>query len=200
MKKKFYLAPVVILSSFLIFFACGKKRPKLTDQSSISGSKTEPAWVTRCAGAFEDAGKEAFYGCGVASGIENRALQIQTADARARADLARAIDTYIASFFKDYLSSAGLSQEAGLTEIEEKQFIESITKEITEVSLYGVQILDRWRAPDGTLYSLARVSFENVAQNMKKAMSERAKELKLEADRALEELDRQLEKRKQSGK
>ena len=199
MRKRYFSWGVVLLLGLLIF-SCGKKKTKLTDQTSISGSKTEPAWVTRCAGAFEDAGKEAFYGCGAVSGVENKALQIQTADARARADLAKAIDTYVASFFKDYLSSAGLSQEAGLTEIEEKQFIESITKEITEITLYGVQIVDRWRAPDGTLYSLARVSFENLAQSMKKAMSERAKELKLEADRALEELDRQLEKRRQSGK
>ncbi len=197
--KKIILSTATIFILLLLLAGCSKKKPKLTNESSISGTKKEPEWVTKCAGAFKDAGKDAFYGCGAVSGIQNKALQIQTADARARADLAKAIDNYVASFFKDYLTSAGISQSAGMDELEEKQFVESITKQITEISLYGVQIIDRWRAPDGTLYSLARVSFDNVAQSMKKAMAERAKELKIEADKALEQLDQQLEKRRASG-
>jgi len=181
--------------------ACHKKT-KVTDKSSVSGTKQEPEWVTRCSGAFKDAGKDAFYGCGSANSIMNISLLQQTADSRARDDLAKTLDTYVASFFKDYMSSSAIKSQTdkgGLTELEEKQFVSSVSKNITEVTLYGAMIVDRWKAPDGTLYSLCKVSFDNVAETMKKQMKERSKEVKLEADEAVKELDEQLKKRRESG-
>ena len=209
MKKRFHslVALAIILGvAFGIGCQSSKKEPKLTNQTSVSGAKNEPAWVTKCAGAFPDAGKDAFYGCGSESGITNPSLQTQTADSRARADLAKTLDTYVASFFKDYMSSASVmnktsqDKKGGLTEAEEKQFVSSITKEVTEITLYGVQIQDHWRSPvDGSLYSLAKVSFDNVSQSMEKQMRQRAAEVRLEANDAVKELDDQLQKRRQSG-
>ena len=168
------VSAIIFTIALAIGCATTQKQEKVTDQSSVSGTKNEPAWVTRCAGAFPDAGKDAFYGCGEESGIQNVALQTQTADSRARADLAKTLDTYVASFFKDFMSSATISaktnkdKKGGLSETEEKQFVSSITKEVTDMTLYGVQVKDRWRGPDGSLYSVVKVSFDNVSQSMEK--------------------------------
>jgi len=204
MKKTLSLLMVSAII-FAIGCATGEKQEKVTDQSSVSGTKNEPAWVTRCAAAFPDAGKDAFYGCGSESGITNISLQTQTADSRARADLAKTLDTYVASFFKDYMSSASVmaktnkDKKGGVSATEEKQFVSSITKEVTEITLSGVQVKDRWRSPDGSLYSVVKVSFDNVAQSMEKQMRQRAAEVQLDANDAVKELDKQLEKRRESG-
>ena len=189
-----------------IIYSASKKKPKTTNETSVSGTKKEPEWVTKCAGAFPDAGKDAFYGCGSASQISNPSLQMQTADNRARADLGKTLDTYVANFFKDFMSSASVTdktnkdKKGGLTQTEEQQFVSSITKEITEITLNGVQVQDRFRSPtDQTLYALAKVSFDDVSKSMEKQMKQRAAEIKMNADDAVKELDQQLEKRRQSG-
>ena len=169
--NKVFLATVVLIfgMSFMLV-GCGK------DKQSVSGSSKEPDWVTKCDAAFKDAGKDAFYGCGSVTGIQNRSLQTQTADQRAKADLAGKLDTYVASFMKDYMSSAS---SGDITESEEEQVVESITKSITEATLYGVQQVDRWRSPeDGTLYSVVKVSFDSMAQSMRKAMKQRSEEIR----------------------
>jgi len=179
--------------------ACGgKKEPEVTKQTSVSGAANEPEWITRGAGAFKDdtSGTLAFYGVGIAQNITNRALEVQTADTRARTDLARALDTYVANFMKDYMASASASD---MSSSEEEQFVSSITKSITETTLVGSQIINHWRGPDGTLYSLATLSFDDVANGMKREMKKRASELKMNADDAMKELDEQLDKRRESG-
>ena len=208
MKKRAYgMTALAAIFAVVLGIGCNstKQEPKLTNETSVSGTKNEPAWVTRCAAAFPDAGKDAFYGCGSESGITNISLQTQTADSRARADLAKTLDTYVASFFKDYMSSASVmaktnkDKKGGVSATEEKQFVSSITKEVTELTLYGVQVKDRWRGPDGALWSVVKVSFDNVAQSMEKEMRQRAAEVHLEANDAVKELDDQLQKRRQSG-
>ena len=199
------VSAIIFTIALTIGCATTQKPEKVTNQSSVSGTKNEPAWVTRCAGAFPDAGKDAFYGCGSESGITNISLQTQTADSRAREDLAKTLDTYVASFFKDYMSSASImaktnkDKKGGVSATEEKQFVSSITKEVTEMTLYGVQVKDRWRSPDGSLYCVVKVSFDDVAQSMEKQMRQRAQEVQLDANDAVKELDDQLQKRRQSG-
>ena len=195
MKKTVALFLALLLVAALA--ACGgaKKEPEVTKQTSVSGSANEPAWVTRGAGAFQDDTGFAFYGVGVVQGIANKGLEVQTADSRARADLARALDTYVANFMKDYMASAVASD---MKSSEEEQFVSSITKSITEATLVGSQIVNHYRGPDGTLYSLARLSFDQMESNMKQQIGKRSSEIKMNADQAMKELDEQLDKRKAS--
>ena len=190
---------MLVLGLVWALSACGpEKKPeenKVTKQTSVSGNKNEPAWVTRGAGAFKDETGLAFYGVGVVQGIANRGLEMQTADSRARADLARALDTYVANFMKDFMSSAVSSD---MKSSDEQQFVSSITKSITETTLVGSQIVNHYRGPDGTLYALGRLSFDDVGKGMKEQVKKRSAELKLTADQAVKELDEQLEKRKAS--
>jgi len=166
---------------------------KVTESSSMSGDPNEPEWVRR-GGAGLNKETDKFYGVGICQGIKNRALQKQTADSRARAELARVLDTYVANFMKDYMSSA---LETGMDEPQEEQFVSSITKSVTEATLVGSQIVDHYRGPDGTLYALAEVSFDSLAKMMRQEMKKKADELEMDADEALDELDKELEKRDQ---
>jgi len=195
---------MVLVLGLVMFFgnSCQKKEPKLTEATSVSGSKNEPAWVTMCDAAFPDAGKEAFYGCGAVNGITNPGLEITTADARAKTDLSRKLESWVGNLYEDVMKSAAISEQNKKNKVSEAQgtqFVKDVTKQVTEMTLYGVQTVDRWRGPDGTLYSVVKVSFDNVAQTMKKQMAARAKEIELDADKALEELDKELEKRRESG-
>jgi hypothetical protein len=193
------LALVLALALVWALYACQPEKKEeqttVTKQSSVSGSAKEPSWVTRGAGAFKDETGLAFYGVGVVQGIQNRGLEMQTADSRARADLARALDTYVANFMKDFMSSAVASD---MKSSDEQQFVSSITKSITETTLVGSQIVNHYRGPDGTLYALGRLSFDDVGKGMKDQVKKRSAELKLTADQAVKELDEQLDKRKAS--
>ena len=171
--------------------ACNKKKPELANSGAFSNAGG-PAWVAKCGGAFPDAGKDAFYGCGSMIAVENLPLQVQSADARARTDLARNIDAFVADFFKDFLDSAGIKEKIGkgLAELEEKKFISGISKDVTESALAGALVVNHWRNPaDDMLYSLDKVSFDNVSAGMEKQMRQHAKEINLDADDAVKELD-----------
>lgn len=171
---------------------CKKKEPKLTNEASVSGTKNEPVWVTKCAAAFPDSGRGAFYGCGSMIAVENLQLQIQNANARARTDLAKTVDEYVSGFFKDYLDSAAIKAKAGkgLTELEEKKFISGISREVTEGALSEMRIVGHWRNPgDDTLFALARVGVDDVAKNMEIQMRRRVREINLDPAEAVRELD-----------
>jgi len=167
--------------------ACKKNEPKLAN----AGAKQEPAWVSKCAAAFPDAGKGAFYGCGSMPVVENNELQKVSADSRARKDLAMKIDAYLVDFFKEFFDSAPvLDKSGGITELKEKEFISDITREVTIEALAQARVAERWKSPkDGTLYSLDKLGFDHVAAGMEKQMRLRSRELNLAPNEAVKMLD-----------
>ena len=200
MKKT--VALMVVLALVLAVGACGGgKKPeetqqgKITNQSSVSGNKNEPAWLNRPDSLLKDETGVAFYGVGNSSGITNASLKLERCDNRARQDLGKVLDTYVASFMKDFISSASSS---AMKEADEQQFVSSIQKTISETTLIGSQISQRWTGPDGTLYCLAKLSFDDMGKGLKKDVAQRSAQLKLTADEAVKELDDQLQKRKAS--
>ena len=89
---------VLVALGMLFAIGCGKKEPA----PPIAG----PAWTYKGSGAFDDEKKgKVFYGVGIASGIKNKALLFNTADNRARAEVAKVLETYVASLAKDYMAS-----------------------------------------------------------------------------------------------
>ena len=177
---------------FFSLAGCPKKEPKIAGQKS-SDPKGGPAWVGRCAGAFPDSSKRAFYGCGAAAGINNEPFEIASADERSRVDLAKNIDYFVASFLTDFMASPSIKPKAKLEESERKQFISDLTRHVTETTLYGSQVLDRWRSPDGTRYALSKVSFESMEENLRRLMAECAPSINLDPEWDIDELNRQME-------
>lgn len=93
-------------------------------------------------GAFDDAetGK-VFYGVGIASGINNKALARSAADDRARAEIAKTLEIYVAVLAKDYMASTTAGDMSVSTE---EQHVEQALKTFSKTTLHGAIIVDRW--------------------------------------------------------
>ena len=130
----------------LFFMGCAAREP---------APPAGPAWVNKGSGAFDmDKGK-VFYGVGVASGIKNRALLISTADNRARAEIAKILETYVAVLAKDYMAS---TTAGDMSASSEEQHVEMALKTFTKMTLHGARIIDHWRDPaDGSLFALCEL-------------------------------------------
>jgi hypothetical protein len=190
------LAISLILVSAL---SCKKKAPELKEQKD-KPTKNEPAWVQKCGAAFSFAEKQEFYGCGSAPVLDNNQFQLRSADERARTDLAKNLDRFSASLFKDFLDSPAVREKAALSESGKEEFLASISRQVTEITLHGAQVLDRWRARDGTVYSILRVGFNEFEGAVRKQAASRAAELNLDPTTAMDEVNRQLAKRRVSGR
>jgi hypothetical protein len=172
--------------------ACsGSKAPEMSSQVLHANG---PDWVNRGTGAFGDKEK-VFYGVGIAQGIRNAAMRRSTSDSRARAEIAKILDTYVAVLNKDYMASttAGDMSASG-----EEQHVQQALKTYSQMELSGVQIIDHWVDNDGTEYALARLDMDTFKANM-----DRMKELnaavrdavRANADRAFDELSAEEAKR-----
>lgn len=155
-----------------------------------------PKWVRRGSGVYDgDAGK-AFYGVGLANGIRNVALLRQTADNRARGEVASMFDVYIAKMMKDYQRSttAGDFQNTA-----EEQDVVSAQKTITEAVLRGVEIRDHWRDPaTNAEYALAVLQIEAMMDSMEKVQDLNARireHVRANARRAFDDLNSELRRR-----
>jgi len=155
-----------------------------------------PRWVNRGSGAFDGKYGKAFYGVGIATGIQNPGLLRQTVGNRARGEVAKIFDTYIAAMMKDYQRSTTAGDFSASAE---EQDIVSAQKTVTEVTLRGVEVRDFWRNPaDGSLYALAVLDLANIDKGLDQAKGLNAKirdHVRANARRAFNDLDRELAKR-----
>lgn len=120
----------------------------------------EPGWVNRGSAAVSGDGGRVFYGVGSAGGIKNPALLRGAADNRARAELGKVFETFSASLMKDYSASDNV------------QNVEQAVKTMSSLSLQGVDIVDRYNAADGTLYSLAALDLAKMGPALQQAKAQ----------------------------
>jgi hypothetical protein len=126
-----------------------------------------PEWVNKGSGAFKDGGQSVFYGVGLVQGIQNRALAVSAADDRARAEIAKIMNNYIAVLSKGYMASttAGDMQKSS-----EEQHVQSTLKSFAKFTLHGAQIIDHWKDPaDGTLFSLCKLDMASIKKTLDEA-------------------------------
>ena len=127
-----------------------------------------PPWVLKGTGAFDTEGSKVFYGVGVASGIKNKALLRDTSDNRARAEIAKTLEIYVANLTKDYMAS---TTAGDMSKSSEEQHVETALKTFTKTTLHGATIVDRWQDPtDMTMYSLCEldlVAFKETLNDYK---------------------------------
>jgi len=133
---------VLVAMGTLAFVGCATKK-------TAEWSPKRPAWVVKGSGAFDEDKGKVFYGVGIASGIKNRALLISTADNRARAEVAKILET------KDYMAS---TTAGDMSASSEEQHVEQALKTFTKTTLHGAQIIDHWKDPeDSSLFSLCEL-------------------------------------------
>jgi hypothetical protein len=137
------------------------------------------------------------FGTGIAE-QQSPQLAKETADLRARKEIAAVLSTKVSTMLKDYLGQAGIGSTAEVTEL-----AQSVTRAISDVDLVGVTIEKR-EYINGKMYSLAKYplddsmkKFVNDAVN-KSLSSKEALLSQFRAKQGFEELDKQLEKMKAS--
>ena len=137
-------------------------KPAPTADTAASG----PQWVMKGSGAFDVEKGKVFYGVGAASGIKNKALLRQTADNRARAEIAKTMEIYVASLSKDYMAS---TTAGDMETSSEEQHVETALKSFTKATLHGATIVDRWMDPaDGTMYALCELDMFSFKEALDK--------------------------------
>lgn len=137
-----------------------------------------PKWVNQKGAAFSGE-KQVFYGVGNISGIQDSALKRRSAEAAARADIAREMSSFVQSMNKQYLAgtTAGLKDRKS-----EEQHIEDVQKQLSEATLNGASIVEIWDHPcmgKNETFALARmdlVKFQEMAAGLQ-SNDEKFKEL-----------------------
>jgi hypothetical protein len=166
--------------------ACGgEKKPEMSNQIQHANG---PDWVNKGSGAFGGEKGKVFYGVGIASGIHNAALRRSSADSRARAEIAKTLDTYVAVLNKDYQAS---TTAGDMSASSEEQHVQQALKTYSQTELSGVAIVDHWIDTDGTEYSLAQLdmaSFKDGLDKMKELNAKVRDAVRANADKAFDEL------------
>ena len=166
--------------------ACGGNKPQMSDQVLHANG---PDWVNRGSGAFGGEKGRIFYGVGIASGIRNAAMRRSTSDSRARAEIAKTLDTYVSVLNKDYQAS---TTAGDMSASSEEQHVEQALKTYSNMELSGVSIVDHWVDNDGTEYALAQLDMEQFKSGMEKMKELNAKvrdAVRANADKAFDELN-----------
>jgi hypothetical protein len=181
---------LMVLFSFLVVsfqIGCGKKPPE---------------WVIKGAGAFSPKEKK-LYGVGVSELSPNEAMTRIRCDTRARADLARVLDSYVASLITDFMEEHKdyFNKDAEGSD----EFTQIIIKSTTEALLVGSQIVDRYTdEKKKVMYCLALLEVDNVLQETFNKMKDMARQkhraiVKERAEEMLQKLDEELKKRTERG-
>lgn len=156
-KKNLLILAMVLFTGLSLMAGCASK-PDTNADSAAAG----PEWVMKGSGAFDVEKGKVFYGVGVASGIKNKALLRQTADNRARAEIAKTLETYVASLTKDYMAS---TTAGDMSKSSEEQHVETALKTFTQTTLRGTTIVDRWVDPaDGSMYALCELDLVSYTE------------------------------------
>ena len=191
---------VVAIIFSLSSFACASD-PEPTAEERLGPMAAElanaPAWVTQGCGAFwGDDNPAKLCGVGSAGGSRNHSLMVTAAQGRGRTSIARSLDLHVKAMLKDYQATTTGGEEYG-THAADEQHIVDVSKQLTEIDLVGVEQRDMWISPSGQVYVLmvydsdkfssAVKSMDNLSEEIRKAVIERA-------DASFRELDEELER------
>jgi hypothetical protein len=178
------------LIALATLIACSEKKPDLSILHSNG-----PDWVNKGSGAFGGDKGKVFYGVGIASGTNDAPMRRSTADSRARAEIAKTLDTYVAVLNKDYVAqaSAGKNKASG-----EEQHVHQLLKTYSQKELSGATIVDHWLDTDGTEYSLAQLdmaTFKDDLEKVKELSAQAREAVRASADKAFDHLSTEEAKR-----
>lgn len=152
-----------------------------------------PKWVKKGSGAFDD---KNFYGVGSVTGVKNEPLAWDTAENRARAEIAKTFETYTGYLMRDYAAS---TTAGDFTRNSEEQNVERAIKTVTTTTLSGVKSIDRYKdEKSNTYYVLTKLSLDEMKENMLKAKelnSEVRDFVRKNADKLFDRLEKEEEKR-----
>lgn len=169
--------------------------------AGCAGAPEKPDWIIKGSGAFPGDQGGVLYGVGIAAKSPNIVMQRTKADSRGRQELGRIINTYVASFMKDFMEEhQDFVDPAGSGSDE---FTSYVSKQVSEATLVGSQIIDHYTDSDGTLYALAKLSVDDVLANIRSKTEAALREkkraiLEHKTNEMLNTLDEELTKKREA--
>lgn len=161
--KKRYISIATLIISALLFAGCSSKTTVESDLN-IDGA---PDWVNEGNQMLSDEDGRLFHGIGSAPAMGDFSLQKNTADDRARAEVARVFSSYLTVASKDYSAAASQSGE----QVSEQTVTRQIDN-LTQINLTGAKIIGRWQDENtGSIWSLAELDLERVQKTLDKAQT-----------------------------
>ncbi|MCA9422674.1 MAG: hypothetical protein KC592_16770 [Nitrospira sp.] len=155
-----------------------------------------PNWVEDGSGVMNADDNKSIYGVGAVVGVKNKPLAWETAENRARAELAKTFRTYTAYLMQDYAAS---TTAGNFTKSTEEQNVERAVKTFSAVTLNGVRPIDRYKDEEtSTYYVLTKLSFEEMKEALQQAqeLDEEVREfVRKNAEKAFKKLEQEEAKR-----
>ena len=180
MKKSFFMG--IILTCVFLLTACTTPNAPYAP-SAQAPDACVPEWAEKAKFA-----ENAIYGVGDAIQM-SRSLSKQAADARARTEIARTVETKVSAMFKDYQAQAG-GDDGQFT-----QLVQNTSKQIANTTLRGCRIEEHKYCPDGTVWSLAVYPKNEVKQSAKDYINnEKAAFNRFMSKQAFDELQNEIDK------
>lgn len=188
-KTLLYIISVIFL---LTLAACGSTDKKTGDavKNDFDGA---PKWVLGSSSTPQQ-----ICGVGSAAGSRNVSVMRTSAMGRGRTEIARMLELKVQSMLKDYQSTTTGGEEFGKAANDEQHIVD-VAKQITDITLSGTEQKESWISDGGTLYVLMCADLEKfkdsvnnmnqLSESVRKAVTERA-------DKAFEELSKEIEAQK----
>ncbi|RMH36222.1 MAG: hypothetical protein D6690_07135 [Nitrospirae bacterium] len=135
----------------------------------LAACSSQPSWVKTGSTEFHQDDETAFYGVGAVAGVKNAPLAWKVAENRARAELTRHLETYMAYLMRDYAAATGTGS---IEQTTEEQDIERAIKTFTARILHGVRPADRYFNEDEkSYYALVKLLLEQVKTELERDSS-----------------------------
>jgi len=168
-------------------------------KEAIEGELADaPEWVLKgCQTYWKDKETRRICGVGAMGGTRNAALARTGAISRARTEIARSLQTQVEAMLRDYQATTSGGEAFGLAANDE-QHVEDVSRQITELTLSGTELVDSWISKSGTFYALVALDLETFRKTVAgmEQLSEAVRRAVVErAEQAFDELDHQLERR-----
>ena len=195
MQKRSIVAMMMVLALVALFVGCAskEKKPEAPAKAISAEYDGAPKWVIQSCNAYwgeKASGK--ICGVGSAGSTRNIGMARSAAMGRGRTEIARTLDVKVKSMLKDYQSTTTGGEEYG-NAANDEQHVVDVSKQITDMSLSGTEMVDSWlNTKTGTLYVLMVLDvekFKNAVSDMKQ-LSEKTRQAVVErAEKAFDELD-----------
>jgi hypothetical protein len=182
MKKRVAVVAVVIVTVLLIASCAGGAEEEKDDSPAAQAGA--PNWYLN-----PPIADDAIYGVGSAN-MSRLDTSRKMAVSRAREDIAFQMNASIEAAIVDYVQEAGVDDNNQVV-----NFVENISRQVTETTLQGARTEQVAQGPDGTVYALVSYPKDGFIDAADQAFqrNEDAAFAEFKAEQALEYLDRQVE-------
>ncbi|MBP5202072.1 LPP20 family lipoprotein [bacterium] len=192
MKKT--LISIVSILLLLVLSACGSADKKGTGNAVRNEFDGAPKWVLGSSSTPNQ-----ICGVGSAAGSRNVSAMRTSAMGRGRTEIARMLELKVQSMLKDYQATTTGGEDFGKAANDEQHIVD-VAKQITDLTLSGTEQKESWISDSGTLYMLMCADlekFKNTVNSMSQLSESVRKAVTERADKAFEDLSKEIEAQKQ---